>query len=59
MTDREEARVVLAQPTRLIREYLQTRPAASPADVVRWLRQNGVELSDEAAGAMLAAIKTG
>ena len=59
MTDRNDTRIATPPPAKLIREYLQIRPAASSADVVRWLRRCGVEITAEAAGAVLAAIKTG
>lgn len=47
------------RPELLVRDCLQANPAASPAYVVLWLRNYGEEMSVEAAGAMLAAIKTG
>lgn len=47
------------QATRIIRDYLRLNPAATPTEIVDWLRQNGIEMSSEAVGATLAAIKTG
>jgi hypothetical protein len=59
MIKNNPTQVITVQPAQLIRAYLQVKPAASPADVVQWLRGFGVELSVEVAGALLAAIKTG
>ena len=59
MIEKIPTHVIAVPPTQLIRDYLQIKPAASPAEVVVWLRRFGVEMSVEAAGAMLTAIKTG
>lgn len=59
MAENNLTQVTAETPSQLIRDYLQVNPAASPADVVLWLRRFGIEISVEAAAAKLAAIKTG
>lgn len=59
MAENNLTHVTEESPSQLIRDYLQVKPAASPADIVLWLQRFGIEISVEAAAAKLAAIKTG
>ena len=58
-TENQTSRVRNDETTQLIRDYLQIKPSPSSGDVLRWLRQFGIEVSPDVLGSLLAAMKTG
>jgi len=59
MTEHDVGQSNAVPPSQLVRDHLQANPAASPDEIVSWLRKFGIEITAEGAAAKLAAIKTG